>query len=81
MLRLERDAWSMVEWLKQATNECPPPQTSSTRKVRKSAPQVVLCRMQLTLHVTRRVPHGASRLGARYVSLFGENPTCFVPAL
>ena len=30
--------------------------------LRKSASQVVLSRMQLTLHATRRTPHGASRL-------------------
>ena len=29
---------------------------------RKSASQAVLSRMQLTLHATRRTPHGASRL-------------------
>ena len=35
----------------------------STHKVRKSALQVSLSRVQLTLHATRRTPHGASRLG------------------
>ena len=34
MLRLERDAWSMVKWLRQATNEyaplnMPPPPASA----------------------------------------------------
>ena len=34
----------------------------STHKVRKSTSHVVLSKMQLTLHATRRTPHGASRL-------------------
>ena len=34
----------------------------NTRKVRNSSSQVVLSRVQLTLHATRRTPHGASRL-------------------
>ena len=39
-------------------------------------------RMQLTLHATRRTPHGSWRfaLGARNFCLVGENPTCSVPA-
>ena len=34
----------------------------STHRMRKSALQAVLSRMQLTLHRTRRLPHGASRM-------------------
>ena len=34
----------------------------SAHKARKSASRVVLSKMQFTLHVTRRTPHGASRL-------------------
>ena len=34
----------------------------STGKVPKAAPQAVLSRMQLTLHVTRWTPHGASSM-------------------
>ena len=29
VLRLERDAWSMVKWLRQATDEYPPPSRGS----------------------------------------------------
>ena len=50
------------EWLQnEASNVTHLPQRR-THKVRKSASQVVLIRMQLTLHATRRTPHGASRL-------------------
>ena len=52
--------------------------------MRKSASKAVLINsgMQLTLYVTRRTPHGASRLvQAIDVCLVGENPTCSVPAL
>ena len=47
---------------------CPPPATITKfipRRhpyARKSASQAVLSRMQLTLHATRRTPHGGSRL-------------------
>ena len=51
VLRLERDALSMVKRLSQATSQYGPP-----------ASRAVLGRMQLTLHATRRIPHGASRL-------------------
>ena len=34
----------------------------NTHKVRKSASQVVLSRMQVTVHATRQAPHGGSRL-------------------
>ena len=33
----------------------------STRNVPKTVGQMVLSRMQLTLHAIRRIPHGASR--------------------
>ena len=71
VLRLERDALSMVKRLSQATSQYGPP-----------ASRAVLGRMQLTLHATRGTPHGASRLvQATNVCLAGENPTCSVPAL
>ena len=54
VLRLERDAFSMVKCLKQATNEYAPPPSCVLR--------AVLGRMQFTLNATRRTPHGASRL-------------------
>ena len=41
----------------------------------------VLRRIQLTLHATRRTPHGASCRLQNNVCLVGENPTCSVPAL
>ena len=37
-------------------------ESTGTHKVPKSASQAVLSRMQLTLHATRRTPHGASGL-------------------
>ena len=48
-----------------------------------NASRVVFSRMQLTLHATRRTPHGAPRL-LHAMSIFclgSENPTCFVPDL
>ena len=30
VLRLERDAWSMAKWLRQSTNEYPPPSTPTS---------------------------------------------------
>ena len=48
-----------------ATNKCVTPPQFVRRchpYARKSASQALLSRMQLTLHATRRTPHGASRL-------------------
>ena len=59
VVRLDRDAWSMVnKWIRpllQFIGRCPP-------YARKSASKTVLNRMQFTLHATRPTPHGASRL-------------------
>ena len=47
----------------------------------RSASHAVICRMQLTVHATRRTPHGTSRLvEGSNACLVGENPTCSVPA-
>ena len=40
----------------------PTPINSTLSSVYKSASQAILSRMQLTVHATRRTPHGASRL-------------------
>ena len=46
----------------QINSKISPDMQESTHKVRKSASQVVLSRMQLALDATRRTPPGASRL-------------------
>ena len=48
--------------LEATTPENPPPINSMLSSICKSASQAVLSRMQLTLHATRRTPHGASGL-------------------
>ena len=53
----------------------------STHKMRKSASELVLIRMQLTVDATRRTPSQRFALSARDVRRVGENPTCSVPAL
>ena len=53
----------------------------STPKVRTSSSQVVLSKMQLTIHATRRTPYGPSRLVHAMSTWSGKNPTCSVPAL
>ena len=50
-------------------------QNNVRKKLRKSASQVVLSRMQLSLHATHRTPHRALALGARDVCLAGDSPT------
>ena len=75
---------SMIIRLRPCMIRVPPPNPVRSLKLSsicQSASQTVLSRMQLTLHATRRAPHGASRLGASNVCLVGENPTCSVPAL
>ena len=47
---------------KEMNSKLPSNMQEKTHKARKSASKVVLSRMQLTLHATRRTPHGDSRL-------------------